>query len=101
MTLSEQPVKDRQNYDGASPFPGAEEHLPVGGAQMGLTAAIVVLPFIALGVAVFLAWGQGIVLTDLLLAAILYVVTGLGVTVGLPRLLTHGSFAAPPWLRVT
>src|SRR5690242_10389069 len=32
MTFSEQPVKDRQDYDGASPFPGAEEHLPAGGA---------------------------------------------------------------------
>ncbi|MEV4020027.1 acyl-CoA desaturase [Nonomuraea angiospora] len=101
MTFSEQPVKDRQDYDGASPFPGAEEHLPVGGAQMALTAAIAVLPFIALGVAVFLAWGQGVVLTDLLLAAAFYAVTGLGVTVGFHRLLTHASFAARPWLRVS
>ncbi|MFG6200491.1 acyl-CoA desaturase [Nonomuraea sp. JJY05] len=100
MSISEQPVKDRQDYDGASPFPGAEEHPPVGRAQMVLTAAIVVLPFIALGAAVFLAWGHGVVLTDLLLAAAFYVVTGLGVTVGFHRLLTHASFTARPWLRV-
>ncbi|MFI9559205.1 acyl-CoA desaturase [Nonomuraea endophytica] len=100
MTISEPPVKDRQDYDGRSPFPGAEQHPPANGVQVGLTATIVVLPFIALVVAIFAAWGQGIALTDLLLAAIFYVVTGLGVTVGFHRLLTHGSFTARPWLRV-
>jgi stearoyl-CoA desaturase (delta-9 desaturase) len=100
MTVSEQAAERRQDYDGASPFPEAAGHAPVGGTQVGLTAAIVVVPFIALGVAIFLAWGQGVAFTDLLLAAGLYVVTGLGVTVGFHRLLTHGSFAARPWLRV-
>ncbi|MGI5291734.1 acyl-CoA desaturase [Nonomuraea polychroma] len=100
MTIFERPVKDRLGYDGASPFPGAKEHPPAGRAQIGLTAAIVILPFFALGVAIVLGWGQGVAFTDLLLAAGLYVVTGLGVTVGFHRLLTHGSFAARPWLRV-
>ncbi|WP_246089878.1 acyl-CoA desaturase [Nonomuraea deserti] len=59
-----------------------------------------VLPFVALGVAIFLAWGQGVTLTDLLLAVVLYGLTGLGVTVGFHRLLTHASFTARPWLRV-
>ncbi|MFD2351259.1 acyl-CoA desaturase [Nonomuraea ferruginea] len=44
--------------------------------------------------------GQGVTLTDLLLAAVLYVLTGLGVTVGFHRLLTHASFIASPRLRV-
>ncbi|MEV4285617.1 acyl-CoA desaturase [Nonomuraea bangladeshensis] len=100
MPVSEQARQHRQDYDGASPFPGAEEHVPAGRLQVGLTAAIVAVPFVALGVAIFLAWGQGVTLTDLLLAAVLYVVTGLGVTVGFHRLLTHASFTARPWLRV-
>ncbi|MFG1684600.1 hypothetical protein ACGFNP_30855 [Nonomuraea sp. NPDC049269] len=33
-------------------------------------------------------------------AAVFYGVTGLGVTVGFHRLLTHRSFTARPWLRV-
>jgi hypothetical protein len=49
MAIFERPVKDRLDYDGASPFPGAVEHPPAGRAQMGLTAAIVILPFFALG----------------------------------------------------
>ncbi|MEV0148972.1 MULTISPECIES: fatty acid desaturase [unclassified Nonomuraea] len=100
MTIAEQPARHRQDYDGASPFPGAEDHAPAGRGQVALMTAIVVLPFIALGIAIFLAWGRGIALADLLLAAGFYAVSGLGVTVGFHRLITHGSFTARPWLRV-
>ncbi|MFI7696091.1 acyl-CoA desaturase [Nonomuraea sp. NPDC049655] len=101
MTVSERPVQRRQDYDGTSPFPGAGEHVPAGRAQTTLTGAIVIAPFAALGAVIYLAWGHGVALTDLLLAAAFYVVTGLGVTVGFHRLLTHGSFTARPWLRVS
>jgi len=100
MTISQQPVRRRPEYDGESPFPGADEHAQAGRVQVGLTATIVVVPFLALGVAIVLVWGNGFALTDLLLAAAFYVVTGLGVTVGFHRLHTHGSFTARPWLRV-
>ncbi|MEU4230942.1 acyl-CoA desaturase [Nonomuraea sp. NPDC026600] len=100
MTISQQQVRHRPEYDGESPFPGADEHAQVGRVQVGLTATIVVVPFVALGVAILLVWGNGFALTDLLLAAVFYVVTGLGVTVGFHRLHTHGSFTARPWLRV-
>ncbi|MGP4102189.1 acyl-CoA desaturase, partial [Nonomuraea sp. KM90] len=101
MAITEPAVERRQDYDGSAPFPGAEEHDPASRPQVALTAAIVVLPFVALGLVIVLAWGRGVALTDLLVAAILYVVTGLGVTVGFHRLLTHASFTARPWLRVT
>jgi stearoyl-CoA desaturase (delta-9 desaturase) len=32
MTISERAVERRQDYDGASPFPGAEEHAPASRA---------------------------------------------------------------------
>ncbi|MFD2351258.1 hypothetical protein ACFSTC_20895 [Nonomuraea ferruginea] len=57
MTISEQAAGCRQDYDGTSPFPEAKEHVPAGWVHIGLTAAIVVLPFVALAVAIFLAWG--------------------------------------------
>ncbi|GAA2408827.1 acyl-CoA desaturase [Nonomuraea africana] len=100
MTISERTVRRREDYDGVSPFPQAAQHAPAGRAQIALTATIVVLPFVALAIAIFLAWGRGIAFTDLLLAGAFYVVTGLGVSVGFHRLLTHGSFTARPWLRV-
>jgi hypothetical protein len=65
-----------------------------------VTAAFVVVPFAGLGAAVWLAWGHGLNLADILLAAAFYVITGLGVSVGFHRLLTHRSFTAVPALRV-
>ncbi|MEU7888011.1 acyl-CoA desaturase [Microbispora bryophytorum] len=100
MITSEHILKRREDYDGTSPFPTAAEQVSAGRAQTGLTATIVVLPFVALGTGLLLAWGHGVVLTDLLLAGALYMVTGFGVTVGFHRLLTHGSFTARPWLRI-
>ncbi len=70
-----------------------------GRIQIAVTVAIVAGPFAGLAAAVWLAWGHGVGLTDLLLAFAFYMVTGLGVTVGFHRLLTHGSFSARPALR--
>ncbi len=43
---------------------------------------------------VWLAWGHGLNLTGVLLAAAFYLVTGLGVTIEFRRVLTHRSFTA-------
>lgn len=66
-----------------------------------MTALFVVLPFVGLAVAVRMLWGHGIGLADVLLAVAFYAITGLGVTVGFHRLITHRSFTARPWLRTT
>ncbi|WP_354645311.1 acyl-CoA desaturase [Kitasatospora camelliae] len=82
------------SYDGASPFPRdtgvAYERTPDW--QLALTAVVVAFPFIALLLAGWLLWGSLIGPTDVLLAVALYTVTGLGVTVGFHRGLTHHSF---------
>jgi stearoyl-CoA desaturase (delta-9 desaturase) len=52
----------------------------------------VVLPFAAFLAAVILLWNRAIGWTELGLLAVLYVLTGLGVTVGYHRLFTHRSF---------
>jgi stearoyl-CoA desaturase (delta-9 desaturase) len=64
-----------------------------------VTAAFVTVPFAGLAAAVWLAWGHGLGMADILLAAGCYVITGLGVTVGFHRLLTHRSFTAARPLR--
>jgi stearoyl-CoA desaturase (Delta-9 desaturase) len=90
------------SYDGAAPFPGGV-HPPgtAGGrARASVTAAFVIVPFAGLAAAVWLAWGHGLGLADILLAGVCYLVTGLGVTVGFHRLLTHRSFTASRPLRV-
>jgi stearoyl-CoA desaturase (delta-9 desaturase) len=55
----------------------------------------VVIPFAATLAAVVLLWNSAVSVTDLAILGVLYVVTGLGVTVGFHRLLTHRSFQVP------
>jgi stearoyl-CoA desaturase (delta-9 desaturase) len=52
----------------------------------------VALPFVAFVVAVVLLWNSAVNWLDLAIMAVLYVATGLGITVGYHRLLTHRSF---------
>jgi stearoyl-CoA desaturase (delta-9 desaturase) len=63
--------------------------------------AAVVLPFAAFIGAIVLLWNSAVSVTDLGILAVMYVVTGLGVTVGFHRLLTHRSFAVPKPLEYT
>ena len=68
--------------------------------QLTVTGLIVAAPFAGLIAAVWLLWGRGVGVADLGLAALFYLVTGFGVTVGFHRCLTHRSFTARPALRV-
>jgi stearoyl-CoA desaturase (delta-9 desaturase) len=52
----------------------------------------IVLPFIAMFVAIVVFWNQFVSLADLVILAVMYVLTALGVTVGFHRLLTHRAF---------
>ena len=63
------------------------------GEQTALLIFIVV-PFLALIAAVPFAWGRSLGWPDVVIAGVLYVVTGLGITVGFHRFFTHGSFRA-------
>ena len=55
--------------------------------------AAVVIPFAATIAAIVLLWNSFVSWTDLAILAVMYLVTGYGVTVGFHRLLTHRSFA--------
>ncbi len=63
------------------------------------TLAIIIIPFIGLLIAVWLSWQSWVFATDIALAVVLYVFTGMGVTVGFHRLLTHRSFQTYNWIR--
>src|SRR5690349_2036534 len=56
------------------------------------TGAITVIPFLALGVVAWQLWQELLGWSDLIVFAVMYVVTGLGITVGFHRLFTHRSF---------
>ena len=61
----------------------------------------VVVPFIGTLVAIVMLWNRAVDWRDLLILAIMYMVTAVGITVGFHRLLTHRAFASYPWVERT
>jgi stearoyl-CoA desaturase (delta-9 desaturase) len=57
-----------------------------------ILAAFIAIPFLAVLAAVPIAWGGWLGWRDVALAAVMYVVTGHGITVGYHRYFTHKSF---------
>ncbi len=62
--------------------------------------AFIGIPFVALIAAVPVAWGWGLTWRDVVIAVVMYAISGHGVTIGYHRLFTHGSFKANRPLRV-
>jgi stearoyl-CoA desaturase (delta-9 desaturase) len=68
-------------------------------ADRVITGAVTIVPILLLGLAAWQAWNEALRWSDLLILGLAYVLTGIGVTVGFHRLLTHRSFATSPLLR--
>jgi stearoyl-CoA desaturase (delta-9 desaturase) len=64
-----------------------------------ITGAVTVIPFLALAAACWQAWADLLRWSDVAVFGIMYLATGLGVTVGFHRHLTHRSFATSRPLR--
>jgi len=83
----------------SAPKPLTEGKQPIG-ILIGLWG-FVVIPFIALIAAIPLGViGGTLTWTTVIIAAVFYTISGLGITIGFHRYLTHGSFKAKRWLRV-
>ena len=70
------------------------------GWQRLITALLVVGPLAAVAIAVPLLWGSVLHPRDVILAVVLYAVTGHGVTVGFHRMFTHRSFTPKRPLKI-
>jgi stearoyl-CoA desaturase (delta-9 desaturase) len=64
-----------------------------------LTGLITVLPFLGLFVVGWQLWNSALGWSDLVVFAIVYTITTLGITVGFHRMLTHRAFETSPLLR--
>lgn len=85
----------------SAPTPKPEfEPEPRSKAELVTFALVVGLPLIAIAAAVPFAWGWGLGWSDIVISFVFYVVSGLGVTVGLHRYFTHGSFKAKRPLKI-
>ena len=72
----------------------------VHAAQKLVTVAIVIGPFIALGLLFAWLWGSAVNLSDLVMGLVFYVITGFGITVGFHRLFTHNGFVPNRMLKI-
>ena len=68
------------------------EHEAVANIDRIVTAVITALPVLLLGLAAWKSWDRELGWRDVAIFLVLYLATGLGVTVGFHRLLTHRSF---------
>jgi stearoyl-CoA desaturase (delta-9 desaturase) len=68
-------------------------------ADRVITGLVTAVPFLLLSVAAWQVWNEALHWRDLAIFGVVYVVTGLGVTVGFHRLLTHRSFKTSRTLR--
>ncbi|MCP4798025.1 MAG: acyl-CoA desaturase [Phycisphaeraceae bacterium] len=68
--------------------------MPLGSRIANLFA--ILLPMVGLVVGIVYFWGNGVSWPQLALMTVMYIITGMGITVGYHRLFTHKSFSAGP-----
>jgi stearoyl-CoA desaturase (Delta-9 desaturase) len=87
----------------SSPAGAASEMVPIEheGFERVVRTLVFVIPPVALGAGGWLAWGGALHWPDLVVLAITYTLTGLGITVGFHRLFTHRSFKTTRAVRAT
>ncbi|HTU78322.1 MAG TPA: fatty acid desaturase [Solirubrobacteraceae bacterium] len=79
--------------------PGDREVGPPALIDRVANVLAMLVPLALLGLAAWRAWGGALRWPDLVALVLTYALTGLGVTVGFHRLLTHRSFKTSPALR--
>jgi len=94
-------MSDERIEGDAAISPGPDDVEPASYLAINrtLTAIITIAPFIGLGLAGWQMWNGLLHRYDLFSFAIMYILTGLGVTVGFHRLFTHRSFKTFPAVR--
>jgi len=70
------------------------EHEPASRVEQAVTLFIVIVPLLAVGLAIWSLWGWGISWIHLALLGVMYVLTAGGITVGFHRYFTHKSYQA-------
>ena len=66
-----------------------------------ITGTVTVVPVLCLFFVGWQVWGEWLGWNDIFVFLIMYVLTGLGITVGFHRMLTHRAFKTKNWVRAT
>ena len=83
---------------GAGPLPTDIQPVANETRDRIITGLVTLVPFVAIGLAGWQVWGEALHWSDIFLFIGMYLLTGLGITVGFHRHLTHRSFKAKTWL---
>ena len=97
MLVASQQIESKLPPEEQGPEDHHDEIPPLSVRTVNLVA--IVAPFVALCAAIWAFWGVGFHWTELWLLLVGYVITGLGITIGFHRLLTHKSFETTGWLK--
>ena len=81
--------------------PTAEDVQPVENETRDriITGLVTIVPVLALGLVAWQLWAVALGWSDLAVLAIMYLISGLGITVGFHRLFTHRAFKTGPVVR--
>jgi stearoyl-CoA desaturase (delta-9 desaturase) len=89
----------RPTTGGGAPAPPSTQRQGKGASQNLSIGLFVGIPFVAVLAAIPLAWGWGITWRDVIIATVMYMLTGHGISIGFHRYFVHGSFKATRPLR--
>src|SRR5262245_9996891 len=91
-------MADSTSVPPSEPPPGTSPRGISAGARVA-TLAVLLVPLLGVAAAFALLWGWGFTWVDFGLLCGMYLLTGLGVTVGFHRLFTHRAFETNALLR--
>jgi stearoyl-CoA desaturase (Delta-9 desaturase) len=81
--------------------PGIDDVEPCDNENLDrfVTGTVTVVPVLCLAIVGWQVWGQWLGWNDIVVFLIMYVLTGLGITVGFHRMLTHRAFKTTPFVK--
>ncbi|CAB4887754.1 MAG: acyl-CoA desaturase [Actinobacteria bacterium] len=80
--------------------PAETDPILLSGALRIIIALFVIIPLVAVAVAIPVAWGGFLGWSDVALVIGFWALTALGITIGFHRFFTHGSFKAPRAIKI-
>ena len=86
------PAPPHAQPDPDGPQPGDLTDVPMSTVDRTASAVVMIVPFLLVFLAGWLAWDDALHWQDLVVFVVCYVPIGLGITVGFHRLFTHRSF---------
>ncbi|MEJ7725757.1 MAG: fatty acid desaturase [Actinomycetes bacterium] len=85
---------DRPTTGSGPSAPAPTQRQGKGTSEQVAMALFVGLPFLAVLAAIPVAWGWGLTWRDVIIAAVMYMITGHAISIGFHRYFVHGSFKA-------